>query len=51
MVRDPKRCVRQRKTVRSFDDDESDETIISLGFVDPKTTPEALAGSQCPSGN
>jgi hypothetical protein len=44
--RDPKPACRQKRAVRGFDDDESDETIISLGFVDPKVTTGAGAPSQ-----
>jgi hypothetical protein len=38
-LRDQKRSWRQRRPVRNFDDDESDETIIALGFIETKTTP------------
>lgn len=46
MHRDVKASLRHKRTVRSFDDDESDETIIGLGFVDPKAAAEAGASGQ-----
>lgn len=49
--RDPKPSCRQKRTVRGFDDDESDETIISLGFVDQKAAAGAGASSQAVTGD
>jgi hypothetical protein len=49
--RDPKPSWRQKRTVRGFDDDESDETIISLGFVDPKALTGAGASGQPVTGD
>ncbi len=51
MHRQTKRPGRPRRLVRAFDDDESDETIIGLGFIETKDIPETGAPSQPATGD
>jgi hypothetical protein len=43
--RDLKRSWPYKRTIRNFDDDESDETILGLGFVDTRTASGTLESS------
>ena len=45
MPRDPKPSWRQKRIVRGFNDDESDETVIGLGFVDTKAAAQPATES------
>lgn len=46
MHREAKRPGRPKRLTRAFEDDESDETIIGLGFVETRNTLDAGATAQ-----
>jgi hypothetical protein len=43
---DPSRLARLKRAIRNFDDNEADETILSLGFLEPRNAPGAGTADQ-----
>lgn len=43
---DPNRPARLKRAARPFDDDETDEMILALGFIEPRNTAGAGAAGQ-----